>query len=121
MTDTALRLGGRRSAPAVALLREVPVSAIVALSGLVLLATSAFLPWAVNVATGQAANAFERDLPWLVGGTDLAQQTAGSFGNGWILVGIVAVASVAGYPLFSGRRMVALPLAGIGAAGSLYV
>ncbi|MCY4103163.1 MAG: phosphate ABC transporter permease subunit PstC [bacterium] len=122
MTGIALRLGGRRSAPtAVASLREAPVSAVVALSGLVLLATSAFLPWAVNVATGQTANAFERDLPWLLGGTDLAQQTAGSFGNGWILVGIVAVASVAGYPLFSGRRMVALPLAGIGAASSLYV
>lgn len=122
MIDIALRLGGRRSAPvAVASLREVPVSAIVALSGLVVLATSAFLPWAVNVATGQTANAFERDLPWLVGGTDLTQQTAGSFGNGWILVGIVAVASVAGYPLLSGRRMVALPLAGIGAVSSLYV
>ena len=122
MTDIAVRLGGRRSAPAaVALLREVPVSAIVALSGLVVLATSAFLPWAVNVATGQTANAFERDLPWLVGGTDLAQQTAGSFGNGWILVGVVAVAAVAGYPMFSGRRMVALPVAGIGAGSSLYV
>ena len=122
MTDIAVRPGGRRSAPAaVALLREVPVSAIVALSGLVVLATSAFLPWAVNVATGQTANAFERDLPWLVGGTDLAQQTAGSFGNGWILVGVVAVAAVAGYPMFSGRRMVALPVAGIGAGSSLYV
>ena len=122
MTDIALRLGGRRNPPvAVALLREVPVSAIVVLSGLVLLLVSAFLPWAVNVGSGHTANAFEPNLPWLLGGTDLAQQTAGAFGNGWILIAIVAVSGVAGYPLFYGRRMVAVPLASIGAAAAVYV
>ena len=122
MTDIAVRLGGRRNPPAVvALLREIPASAVVVLAGLVLLLVSAFLPWAVNVGSGHTANAFEPNLPWLLGGTDLAQQTAGSFGNGWILIAIVVVAMAAGYPLFCGRRMVALPLAGIGAVGSLYV
>ncbi|MDE0653989.1 MAG: phosphate ABC transporter permease subunit PstC [bacterium] len=122
MTDIALRFGGRRNPPvAVAHLREIPVSAMVVLSGLVLLLVSAFLPWAVNVGSGQTANAFEPNLPWLLGGTDLAQQTAGSFGNGWILIAVVVVSVAAGYPLFCGRRMVAVPLASIGGAGAVYV
>ena len=73
MTDIALPLGGRRSVPlAVAALRGIPFSAMVVLSGLVLVLVSAFMPWAVRGASGQTANAFEANLPWLLGGTDLA-------------------------------------------------
>ena len=122
MTDFALRLGGRRGAPlALESLRAVPPSALVVLSGLGLLVVSAFLPWVVLQGSGLAANAFEPNLPWLLGGTDLAQQTAGSFGNGWILIAVVVVCGVVGYPLLAGRRMVAMPLASIGAVAALYV
>ncbi len=122
MTDIALRLGRHRRFPvAGAFLRGVPASAMVVLSGLVMLGVSAFLPWAVNATSGQTANGFEPDLPWLLGGTDLAQQTAGSLGNGWIVIAIVVVSVVAGYPLLCGRRVAAVPLAGIGAASALYV
>ena len=122
MTDFALRLGGRRSARlAPESLRAVPPSALVVLSGLGLLVVSAFLPWVVLQGSRITANAFEPNLPWLLGGTDLAQQTAGSFGNGWILIAVVVICGVIGYPLLSGRRMVAMPLASIGAVGALYV
>ena len=50
-----------------------------------------------------------------------AQQTPGSFENGWALIGIVVVCLVAGYPLVEGRRMVAMPLAVIGAVSALYI
>ena len=122
MTDFALRLGGRRNPPVAAtFVRGIPLPALVVLAGLVMLGVSAFLPWAVRRGSGQTANAFEANLPWLLGGTDLAQQTAGSFGNGWILVGIVIVGAVIGYPLLAGRRMVALPMAAVGAISTLYV
>ena len=106
---------------AAGLLRGVPFSALVVMAGLVMLVVSAFMPWAVRAGSGQTANAFEADLPWLVGGTDLAQQTAGSLANGWILVAVVVIAAAIGYPLLAGRRMVALPLATIGAVSTLYV
>ena len=122
MTDFALRLGGRQSSSAIAgLVRGTAVPAFTVLGGMVLLAVSAFLPWAVVGGSGQTENAFQANLPWLLGGTDLAQQTAGSFGNAWILIGIVVACGVIGYPLFAGRRMVALPLATIGAVSTLYV
>ena len=122
MTDVAIPLGSRRIVPATAAyLRGVPLSALVVLSGLVMLLVSAFMPWVAVRGSGVTANAFERNLPWLLGGTDLAQQTPGSFGNGWVLIGIAIVCLVAGYPLFEGRRMVAVPLAVIGAVSALYI
>ncbi len=122
MTDFALRLGGRRSAPAaLESLRAVPPSAGVVLSGLGLLVVSTFMPWVALQGSGLTANAFERNLPWLLGGTDLAQQTAGSFGNGWIIIAVAVICGVVGHPLLAGRRMVAMPLASIGAVSALYV
>ena len=122
MTDFALRLGGRRDrAAALAYLRAIPLSALLVVAGLVLLVASVFMPWVVLRGSGLTANAFEADLPWLVGGTDLAQQTAGSFGNGWIVIGVVVACIAAGYPLLAGRRMVAVPLAVIGSVSALYV
>lgn len=102
-------------------LRAVPPSAGVVLSGLGLLVVSTFMPWVALQGSGLTANAFERNLPWLLGGTDLAQQTAGSFGNGWIIIAVAVVCGVVGYPLLAGRRMVAMPLASIGAVSALYV
>ena len=122
MTDIALRLGGgRNSSVSATWVRGIPLSALVVLAGLVMLVVSAFMPWAVRGGSGQSANAFEENLPWLLGGTDLAQQTAGSFGNGWILIAVVVLCAVTGYPLLAGRRMVAVPLATIGAVSTLYV
>ncbi len=122
MTDAAIPLGSPRIVPATAAyLRGVPIPAFVVLSGLVMLLVSAFMPWVALRGSGVTANAFERNLPWLLGGTDLAQQTPGSFGNGWALIGIVVVCLVAGYPLVEGRRMVAMPLAVIGAVSALYI
>ena len=86
-----------------------------------MLAVSTFMPWAVVQGSGRTENAFEANLPWLLGGTDLAQQTPGSFGNAWVLIGVVVFCAGIGYPLFTGRRMVALPLASIGAISTLYV
>ena len=122
MTDFALRLGGRQSSSLLAgLFRGTTLPALAILSGMAMLLLSAFMPWAVVQGSGRTENAFQANLPWLLGGTDLAQQTAGSFGNGWILIGIVVVCAVIGYPLFAGRRMVALPLATIGVISTLYV
>ena len=122
MTHAALPLGAPRALPAAAAaLRRVPLSAVVVLAGLVMLLVSAFLPWAAVENTSITRNAFEADLPWLLGGSDLATQERGSFGNGWILIAVVAVCAVAGYPLLAGRRMVAMPLALAGAVTAIYV
>ena len=104
-----------------AVLRGIPLSALAVLSGLVMLVVSAFLPWAVVDNTSITRNAFEADLPWLLGGSDLAAQEGGSFGNGWILLAVVVFCATVGYPLLSGRRMVALPLAAAGAVTAIYV
>ncbi len=122
MTDFSLRLGGGRKPSLVTgLLSSTALAASAALAGMVVLLVSTFMPWVVVQGSGQTANAFDANLPWLLGGTDLAQQTAGSFGNAWILIGVVIVCAVTGYPLFAGRRMVALPLAIIGAISALYI
>lgn len=121
MTDAALRSGGARTLPVTAFLRGIPLSALAVMSGLAMLAVSAFLPWAVVDNTGITRNAFEAHLPWLLGGSDLAAQEGGSFGNGWILLAVVAFCAVVGYPLLSGRRMVAMPLTAAGAVTAIYV
>ncbi|MYB25756.1 MAG: phosphate ABC transporter permease subunit PstC [Acidimicrobiia bacterium] len=122
MTDLALGLGGRRApSVAAALRRGPPLSALAVVAGLAMVLASAFMPWAVRADSGRTANAFEANLPWLVGGTDLAQQSPGSFANGWILIAVVVIAAAIGYPLLAGRRMVALPLGTIGAISSLYI
>ena len=122
MTDLALRLGGRPSpSQAVALARSTVPASLVVLAGMVLMAVSIFMPWAVVQGSGQTENAFESNLPWLLGGSDLAQQTAGVFGNAWIIIGVLVVCAAVGYPLFAGRRMVALPVALLGSISTLYI
>ena len=122
MTDLALRLGGRQAPSLLGrLIGGTTLPAFAILAGMVMLVVSAFMPWAAVQGSGQTENAFQANLPWLLGGTDLAQQTAGTFGNGWILIGIVIVCAAIGYPLLASRRMVALPLAVIGTISTLYV
>ncbi len=122
MTDVAVPFRGPGSESAIsAIAKPRIIPAILFIAGVALLLASPFLPWAVVEGTGIARNAFDADLPWLLGGSDMGAGEGGSFANGWLILIIAALCAAVGCPLLAMRRMAAIPVAAIGAMLALCV
>jgi len=61
------------------------------------------LPWASL--PGRSSGALTSNLPWLFSGSDAASGAAGSFANGWLLVGLAVLMAGPALLLLRGRRL----------------
>lgn len=109
MTDLSLTLGSAGSAGTAAKsAARVRAVSIIALVGTVGILIAPFLKWVAG------RSAFEENLPWLFGGSDLAQQTGGSFGSAWLIFGLGVIAFLLTSLLARARSIAGTPLIVLG-------
>lgn len=100
------------------LMRRLPGAvALASIIGLVVAVVA--LPWAER--GERSSGGLVANLPWLFGGSNVVEAVAGTFSNGWVVIGLAVMALLPALWLLQARRAGGLLLVVLGIIGALFL